>query len=165
MPRGGWVGGKPSLPGAACSALGGSGGAPRVVLLGRGSSFPLPPRKARDTHTSRGSQLRAPAREADPQSGFARADPCLPSSAGPVSRLCSDGPPSRGSSGGPVCGEQLAAGRARQARRRAGRWDSSTYTQGHKIGRKKKNCVRLMTALQVLQVRHGQLRDPNQQKG
>ena len=40
-----------SLPGAACSALGGSGGAPRVVLLGRGSSFPLPPRKARDTHT------------------------------------------------------------------------------------------------------------------
>ena len=51
VPRGGWVGGKPSLPGAACSALGGSGGAPRVVLLGRGSSFPLPPRKARDTHT------------------------------------------------------------------------------------------------------------------
>ena len=50
VPRGGWVGGKPSLPGAACSALGGSGGAPRVVLLGRGSSFPLPPRKARDTH-------------------------------------------------------------------------------------------------------------------
>ena len=49
VPRGGWVGGKPSLPGAACSALGGSGGAPRVVLLGRGSSFPLPPRKARDT--------------------------------------------------------------------------------------------------------------------
>ena len=45
----GWVGSKPSLPGAACSALGGSGGAPRVVLLGRGSSFPLPPRKARDT--------------------------------------------------------------------------------------------------------------------
>ena len=44
------MGGKPSLPGAACSALGGSGGAPRVVLLGRGSSFPLPPRKARDTH-------------------------------------------------------------------------------------------------------------------
>ena len=37
------MGGKPSLPGAACSALGGSGGAPRVVLLGRGSSFPLPP--------------------------------------------------------------------------------------------------------------------------
>ena len=36
----------------ACSALGGSGGAPRVVLLGRGSSFPLPPRKARDTHTA-----------------------------------------------------------------------------------------------------------------
>ena len=51
VPRGGWVGGKPSLPGAACSALGCSGGAPRVVLLGRGSSFPLPPRKARDTHT------------------------------------------------------------------------------------------------------------------
>ena len=45
--------GKPSLPGAACSALGGSGGAPRVVLLGRGSSFPLPPRKARDTHKSK----------------------------------------------------------------------------------------------------------------
>ena len=45
------MGGKPSLPGAACSALGGSGGAPRVVLLGRGSSFPLPPRKARDTHS------------------------------------------------------------------------------------------------------------------
>ena len=41
------------MPGAACSALGGSGGAPRVVLLGRGSSFPLPPRKARDTHKSK----------------------------------------------------------------------------------------------------------------
>ena len=38
------------MPGAACSALGGSGGAPRVVLLGRGSSFPLPPREARETH-------------------------------------------------------------------------------------------------------------------
>ena len=47
---GGWVGGKPSLPGAACSALSGSGGAPRVELLGRDSSFPLPHRKARDTH-------------------------------------------------------------------------------------------------------------------
>ena len=53
VPRGGWVGGKPSLPGAACSALGGSGGAPRVVLLGRGSSFLLPPRKARDTRNRR----------------------------------------------------------------------------------------------------------------
>ena len=51
------MGGKPSLPGAACSALGGSGGAPRVVLLGRGSSFPLPPRKARDTrHIESGSE-------------------------------------------------------------------------------------------------------------
>ena len=45
----------PSLPGAACSALGGrSGGAPRVALLGRGSSFPPPrPRKARDTPSFR----------------------------------------------------------------------------------------------------------------
>ena len=41
------------MPGAACSALGGSGGAPRVVLLGRGSSFPLPPRKARETCVTR----------------------------------------------------------------------------------------------------------------
>ena len=51
--EGGWVGGKPSLPGVACSALGGSrsGGAPRVALLGRGSSFPLPPPARRETHT------------------------------------------------------------------------------------------------------------------
>ena len=50
---GGWVGGKPSLPGAACSALSGSGGAPRVELLGRGSSFPVPP-PARETHRAIG---------------------------------------------------------------------------------------------------------------
>ncbi len=64
VPRGGWVGGKPSLPGAACSALGGSGGAPRVVLLGRGSSFPLPPRKARDT-LSKIRQPRTPSARSD----------------------------------------------------------------------------------------------------
>jgi len=52
----GWVGGKPSVPGAACSALGGSGGAPRVVLLGRGSSFPLPPPQGA-RHTSLHSLL------------------------------------------------------------------------------------------------------------
>ena len=51
VPRGGCGGGKPSLPGAACSALGGSGGAPRVALSGRGSSFPLPPPR-RETHGS-----------------------------------------------------------------------------------------------------------------
>ena len=43
MCRGGPGGGKPSSPGAACST---------VAMALRGSSFPRPPRKARDTHTS-----------------------------------------------------------------------------------------------------------------
>ena len=41
MCRGGPGGGKPSSPGAACST---------VAMALRGSSFPRPPRKARDTH-------------------------------------------------------------------------------------------------------------------
>ena len=43
MCRGGPGGGKPSSPGAACST---------VAMALRGSSFPRPPRKARDTHWS-----------------------------------------------------------------------------------------------------------------
>ena len=78
------MGGKPSLPGAACSALGGSGGAPRVVLLGRGSSFPLPPRKARDTHEFYNPTLYYPKRLVSP------ADSRLPTPKGlPSTRRCS----------------------------------------------------------------------------